>query len=981
MSYPNFLFHIQEDVLIEYFSLSSEDIKLIQRLRSDKNKLGFAVLLKSFQHLGYPPLEKKQIPIEVVELVASQLALPHEVFQGYRWKGRVFKYHLAIIREYTGFRPCQPNEKGIISKWLINHGYEHHSRKEFLEAAVGKFREMKIELPAENKFKRLVKSSRQQFFNSLYRQVAGRLDDAAREAMDTSIKPTGGESSSLEWVKTPPAKTGMKTILTEIEKLKYIRRFQIDRDVHFAGISDDLINSLADRARAEGIFQIRRHPPAVRYTLLAALAYILGADITDNIIKIFLQLIRRIEKKADKTLEKELISEIKRVYGKRQILYQVALAVTENPDGIVRDVVYPVVGESVFQRLIEELEGSESHYNLSRAKVMKKKYGGHYRRMMKPILDALVFRANNPAYQPALKGINLLHKYIDTRLVYYPEDEAIPDNLLKKRWVELVIESGPQGPRINKLYFELCVLGLLERGLKCREIWVEGAYRYRNPDRDLPADWPQNRSNYFRKLHIPEKPSEFIEPIRAEMIAGLEAANRYLSKKQEIYIYHPGGGERGLIRIPRIQKQPERSTIQEIKERVIKKWGILDLLDILIEADRQIDFLRSFYTSGQRQVLSQMAARERLILNLFSLGTNTELKRLHAASNPECSYDDLLYFRKRFIRIPLVREAIAALTNRILAIRNHKIWGRATTCASDAKHLGAWNQNLMAEWNPYYRKPGVMAYWHVERNALCIYSQLTTCGASQVAPMIEGLVRHDTEMRVEKNFVDSHGQSEVAFPFCRFLWVDLIPRLRRIKYERLYLPDQEMAGNLQHLKGILARPIRWDRGYEQYDEMVRHVVAVAEAMGPTESILWRFNSRNRSNPLYKAFIELGKALKTIHLCREITSADLRHERHEALNVIENFNAANEFICYGRQGELQTNDPEIQQLTILCLHLLQNAVILANTLMMERVFEQEAFEKRMEREDYRALTPLFTSNINPYGVFTVDFDKPSFLMAA
>jgi len=31
--------------------------------------------------------------------------------------------------------------------------------------------------------------------------------------------------------------------------------------------------------------------------------------------------------------------------------------------------------------------------------------------------------------------------------------------------------------------------------------------------------------------------------------------------------------------------------------------------------------------------------------------------------------------------------------------------------------------------------------------------------------MIEGLVRHDTEMRVEKNFVDSHGQSEVAFAF------------------------------------------------------------------------------------------------------------------------------------------------------------------------------------------------------------------------
>jgi len=48
--------------------------------------------------------------------------------------------------------------------------------------------------------------------------------------------------------------------------------------------------------------------------------------------------------------------------------------------------------------------------------------------------------------------------------------------------------------------------------------------------------------------------------------------------------------------------------------------------------------------------------------------------------------------------------------------------------------------------------------------------------------MIEGLIRHDTEMRVEKNFVDSHGQSEVAFAFCHLLGgVRLMPRLKRIK--------------------------------------------------------------------------------------------------------------------------------------------------------------------------------------------------------
>jgi hypothetical protein len=143
------LFHLQNDVLTEIFSLTLEDTRLIERIRSDKNILGFSVLLKSFQYLGYPPPGKNQIPIEVVEQITSQLELSLELFQEFRWRGRTFKYHLAIIREYTGFRPCQPNERDIISKWQIDHGYEHSSRKEFLEAAISKFREMKVELPAE----------------------------------------------------------------------------------------------------------------------------------------------------------------------------------------------------------------------------------------------------------------------------------------------------------------------------------------------------------------------------------------------------------------------------------------------------------------------------------------------------------------------------------------------------------------------------------------------------------------------------------------------------------------------------------------------------------------------------------------------------------------------------------------------------------------------------------------------------------------
>jgi Tn3 transposase DDE domain len=64
-----------------------------------------------------------------------------------------------------------------------------------------------------------------------------------------------------------------------------------------------------------------------------------------------------------------------------------------------------------------------------------------------------------------------------------------------------------------------------------------------------------------------------------------------------------------------------------------------------------------------------------------------------------------------------------------------------------------------------------MVYWAVDKRAVCIYSQLKTSSSSEVAAMLEGLLRHGTEMPIEKNYDDSHGQSANAFAFCH------LPRL------------------------------------------------------------------------------------------------------------------------------------------------------------------------------------------------------------
>src|SRR6266567_2918346 len=83
--------------------------------------------------------------------------------------------------------------------------------------------------------------------------------------------------------------------------------------------------------------------------------------------------------------------------------------------------------------------------------------------------------------------------------------------------------------------------------------------------------------------------------------------------------------------------------------------------------------------------------------------------------------------------------------------------GQATTTASDSKRFGSWDSNLMTEFHARYGGYGVMIYWHVERGRVCVYSQLKSCSSSEVAAMIEGLLRHGTDAEIEANYTDTHG--------------------------------------------------------------------------------------------------------------------------------------------------------------------------------------------------------------------------------
>jgi len=459
--------------------------------------------------------------------------------------------------------------------------------------------------------------------------------------------------------------------------------------------------------------------------------------------------------------------------------------------------------------------------------------------------------------------------------------------------------------------------------------------------------------------------------LQATLANALTTLNRNLPGNPRVVLRATGKNRIGLTPL---DAQPDPMNLQRLKAEVFKRWSSTGLLDVFKEADIRVGFSEAFHSASTREVIDRETLQRRLLLCLYGLGTNTGLKRVLTPAHAT-TYKELRYVRERFVRKDAVRDAIRRVVNATFAARQTAIWGHGSTaCASDSKKFGAWDQNLMTEWHVLYGGRGVMIYWHVERKSVCIYSQLKRCSSSEVAAMIEGVLRHETEMDVQSHYTDSHGQSEVGFAFCHLLGFDLLPRLKAIASQKLYLPSAGSAGQYANLQSVLTRPINWDLIRQQYDEMVKYATALRLGTAEAESILRRFQRSNRQHPTYQAVAELGKAVKTVFLCRYLDSEALRREIHEGLNVVENWNSANSFIFFGKGGEVASNQLEDQELSVLALHLLQLCLVYVNTLLIQRVLSEPEWWQIMQTEDFRALSPLIYTHINPYGRFDLDMDK-------
>ena len=323
------------DELAQHWTLSDDEYRLLGE-KTGATRLAFAVLLKAFQYEGRFPLRRDTVPVPVLGHLAAQVAVPLAAYATADWDGRSARRHRADIRAYCGYDVFTLAHEADFIAWLSPYVSSPDPTSEALPlTAYRHLRTLKLEPPLPTRLRRLLQAAVRHREARLVEATVAQLSPTTCMALDTLIQtealgddegasdqaPLFPIRSELATLQDDAGAVKVDTVLEELAKLRQLRALGLP-DTLFRDTPVKLLAHYRQRAASEPPRELRRHPPALRSTLLAALCWQRQREITDTLVELLLHIAHRVGVKAEAKVDAALLQYVKKVMGKTQILYK-----------------------------------------------------------------------------------------------------------------------------------------------------------------------------------------------------------------------------------------------------------------------------------------------------------------------------------------------------------------------------------------------------------------------------------------------------------------------------------------------------------------------------------------------------------------------------------------------------------------------------------------------------------------------------------
>jgi TnpA family transposase len=949
LSYPDC-----EEELIRHYTLSDADRSLIRQRRGNSNRLGIAVQMCLLRFPGQGLLPEADVPSFLLQWIGKQTGVDAACWPQYAGRAETRRDHLLELRAYLGMEQFGLRHYRQASSAIGELAMQTDKGIVLAGALIEHLRRKSVILPVIDTLERICSEAITRANRRIHAALADPLSTEHRKRLDDLLRRReNGRMTRLAWLRQSPAKPNSRHMLEHIERLKVWHELDlpvgIERQVHQ--------NRLLKIAREGGQMtpaDLAKFEPQRRYATLVAVAVEGTATVTDEVIDLHDRIIGKLFNAAKHKHQEQFQASGKSINEKVRLYGRIGQALLEakqsgrDPFAAIEAVLsWDAFAESVTEaQKLAQPEDFDFLHRIGESYATLRRYAPEF-------LDVLKLRAA-PAAKNVFDAIEVLRTMNADNARKVPADA--PTSFINKRWEKLVMTAAG----IDRRYYELCALSELKNALRSGDIWVQGSRQFKDFDEYL---MPAEKFSVLRQagelsLAVNADCAQYLYE-RLEMLEGRLATVNRMALANDL----PDAiiTESGLKITPLDAAVPDAA--QALIDQAAQLLPHVKITELLLEVDRWTGFTRHFSHLKNGEV----AADKNLLLTaILADAINLGLTKM-AEACPGTTYSKLSWLQAWHIRDETYSAALAELVNAQFRQPFAEFWGDGTTSSSDGQNFKTGSKaQSTGHINPKYGSdPGRTFYTHISDQYAPFHAKVVNVGLRDSTYVLDGLLYHESDLSIEEHYTDTAGFTDHVFALMHLLGFRFAPRIRDLGETKLYILKGKTAYDA--LKPMIGGPLNIKQIRLHWDAILRLAASIKQGTVTASLMLRKLGSYPRQNGLAVALRELGRIERTLFILDWLQNVELRRRVHAGLNKGEARNALARAIFFNRLGEIRDRSFEQQRYRASGLNLATAAIVLWNTVYLERAVN--ALRKRRSDLDetlLEYLSPLGWEHINLTG---------------